>query len=71
MNGLVAFMNGPAGRAARILLGLALIAWGWLLSGGTTAGLVVGTIGLLPLALGIWGRCLLQLFARPPAKRRA
>ncbi len=70
MIGLIGFMNGAAGRAARVLLGLALIAWGLTSLGGTT-GLVVAVIGLLPIAMGIWGRCLLEIVAPRPASKHA
>ena len=65
MNRLVAFMNGLVGRLLRIVLGLVLIGWGWFLS-GSTVGIIVGVIGLAPLALGLWGRCLLELLAAKP-----
>ncbi len=68
MNGLIGFMNGGIGRAARIILGLALIALG-ILSIQGTAGIVVAIVGLVPLAMGIWGRCLLELVA-PTARPR-
>ncbi len=68
--GLVGFMNGIVGRVARVGLGLALIAWG-LSSLGGTIGLIVALVGLLPIALGLWGRCLLELAAPSPASRQA
>ncbi|HLG52258.1 MAG TPA: DUF2892 domain-containing protein [Chloroflexota bacterium] len=69
MSGLIAFMNGGVGRAVRVVLGLVLIAYGWLGLGGT-AGLVVAIIGLIPLAMGLLGRCLLEL-AFPAGRRPA
>lgn len=60
MAGLVTFMNGIAGRLLRIVLGLVLIYWGFSASGGTTVGIIVGVIGIVPLVMGVWGRCLLQ-----------
>ncbi len=67
MNALVNFMNTTVGRALRVVLGLALIYVGLALVGGT-AGLIVAIIGLVPIAMGAWGHCLLELVA-PQAKR--
>lgn len=61
MNALITFMNSLAGRALRVVLGLVLIGWGWLSLGGTV-GIVVAVVGLLPLIMGLWGRCTLELF---------
>ena len=61
MTAFVAFMNGAFGRSLRIMVGLALIVYGLLVFGGTT-GTVMAVIGLLPLALGLWGHCLLEPF---------
>ena len=63
MKTLVNFMNSIAGRAARIVLGLALVYVGLVSVGGTT-GYVVAVIGLLPIALGLRGRCVLELVLR-------
>lgn len=63
MEGLVRFMNGTTGRALRVVLGLVLIYLGLAVIGGTT-GLVVAVIGLLPIALGLWGKCILQLVSK-------
>lgn len=70
MNGLIGFMNGGLGRLARAILGVALIGWGLASFGGTT-GYVVAAIGLLPLALAVWGRCLLELLAPSQVSRHA
>ncbi len=59
MNGLIKFMNSVTGRVLRVALGLVLIYLGLAVIGGTT-GLVVAVIGLLPIAMGVWGKCLLQ-----------
>ena len=67
---VVNFMAGTAGRAARALAGLALIALGLVMGG--TAGVVVALVGLVPLAAGVFGFCLLgpafgvSLKHRPP-----
>ena len=60
MAGLVDFMNTGIGRILRIVLGLALI-WLGLLGpmAGTTGGVIVAVIGVVPVVMGIWGRCLI------------
>ena len=52
----VCFMRGVRGRAARGLLGAALIATGLLLI-GDTAGAIVAAFGLVPIASGATGIC--------------
>ncbi len=64
MAALIAFMNGFWGRAIRIVVGIVLIGYGLLGLGGTT-GLIIAVIGVIPLAMGIWGRCLLELIYHP------
>lgn len=61
MAGLFTFMNSMAGRILRIVLGLVLI-WLGLLGplAGSTGGVIVAIIGVVPIVMGIWGRCLLQ-----------
>lgn len=64
MAALIAFMNGFWGRAIRIVVGIVLIGYGLLGLGGTT-GLIIAVVGVIPLAMGIWGRCLLELIYHP------
>ncbi len=64
MNGLINLMQGIAGRALRVVLGLALIYVGLAVVGGI-AGIVVAVIGLLPIAMGVWGPCLLGFVFKP------
>ncbi len=52
-----------AKRVVKIVLGLALIAYGLVVLGGTT-GLVPAAVGLVPLGLGLSGRCALEPLAR-------
>ena len=61
---MIGFMEAPKGRVLRIVLGGALMAWGFGFSGLSPAGLAVGIVGILPLATGIWGGCLPELFRR-------
>jgi hypothetical protein len=69
----IAFMKGTWGRLARIVLGLALVALGLAVLGGTT-GLVLTAVGLVPIALALSGYCVLDLVAgshpRTPAGLR-
>lgn len=52
------FIAGPTGRLVRIAAGIALIAVGLLVVGGT-AGVVMAAIGVVPLAAGALDFCLL------------
>ncbi len=62
----VQFITSPLGRGIRIIVGIALIAWGLGMVGGV-AGWVIALVGLLPLTLGIVNGCLLaRLFGGPP-----
>ena len=61
MKQLVSFMNSQAGRLLRGALGVALIVIG-LAGVHGTGGTVLAVIGLVPLAMGAWGRCLLEPF---------
>ncbi len=65
MNPIVAFLASPAGRIARILAGIALVAWGLLGLSGTT-GIIVAIIGLVPLVAGLFDFCVFApLFGAP------
>ncbi|MCL4465690.1 MAG: DUF2892 domain-containing protein [Chloroflexi bacterium] len=68
MASTIRFLNSWVGRAARVVLGLALIYWGWFLNGSSTLGIVVAVVGLVPIAMALWGRCLLQFL---PGGRKA
>jgi Inner membrane protein YgaP-like, transmembrane domain len=65
---IVRLMNSPAGRVARALAGVALIAAGWI-SGGS-GGLALALVGLVPLAAGMAGICLAAPLLRAPARAR-
>ncbi|HLZ09381.1 MAG TPA: DUF2892 domain-containing protein [Chloroflexota bacterium] len=60
MSDIITFMNGGAGRAIRIVLGVALIGYGLLELGGSV-GTILAVVGLIPLVMGLWGRCLVDL----------
>jgi hypothetical protein len=55
--GFVKFMVTGAGRAARIVAGIALITIGLLLVGGT-GGIILAVVGVLPLAAGLLDFCI-------------
>lgn len=59
MQALIQFMNGPIGRIARIVLGLALL-WFGLTSMGGTVGYVIALVGVVAMAMGAMGRCLIE-----------
>ena len=56
MNPFVKFMVSPAGRALRVIAGLALVAWGIWSLGGTT-GILIAVVGAVPLLAGIFDFC--------------
>jgi Inner membrane protein YgaP-like, transmembrane domain len=60
MEHLVRWMNGTQGRTARAVAGLALIAAGLALQGA--AGIALGLVGVVALAAGGAGLCLLAPF---------
>jgi hypothetical protein len=64
----VRFMNGTAGRAGRVLAGLALIIGG--IAAGGAGGLVLAAIGVVPLAAGAAGVCLAAPLLRAPLRAR-
>lgn len=66
---LVRFMSSAAGRVLRIVLGLVLVAVGYLLGG--TAGIVLAIVGLVPIAAGVANVCLIApVFGAPFSGRR-
>ncbi len=62
MNKVFEFMERPFGRGLRVALGVVLIHLG--LGARGIGGRVVAVIGLLPIAMGLWGPCLLHLMIR-------
>ncbi|MGB3635798.1 MAG: YgaP-like transmembrane domain [Rubrobacteraceae bacterium] len=51
------FMSEPIGRIIRAAAGIALIALAFFVGG--TAGLIIGIVGLVPIAAGVFNFCLL------------
>ncbi len=65
MKGLFRLLASPTGRAVRIVAGLALILLGWLAVEGI-GGWVLAIVGLVPLAAGLFDRCVFApLFGLP------
>ncbi|WCO66324.1 DUF2892 domain-containing protein [Iamia majanohamensis] len=62
------FMSSPAGRAVRIVAGLALVIAGIALGGGFLA---LSVIGLVPLAAGVFDVCLFAPLGHMPFSGRA
>ena len=65
MNPFVSFMASTSGRLTRIVVGLALVAWGWLGLGGLT-GTIVAIVGLIPLIAGLFDFCVFAPFFGEP-----
>lgn len=61
-----AFLAGPIGRWARIVLGAALVTIG-VLTGGAV-GIIVALVGLVPVGLGMSNRCLISRAIGAPWK---
>lgn len=58
-SGFARFINSPAGRVMRIVVGLVLIGLGYTqIDSGT--GIVLIVIGLVPLAAGVFNLCLIS-----------
>ncbi len=65
--GFARFINSRAGRASRVVAGLALIAWGYSQRGGV-AGIVLIVMGLVPLAAGGLDWCLISALLGGPIR---
>jgi hypothetical protein len=60
MDKFFGFMEGPVGRALRVVLGIALIYLGLFQMGGG-GGRALAVTGVLPIVMGVWGPCLVKL----------
>ena len=56
-------MEGPIGRVLRVVLGIVLVYLGLARMSGM-GGRIVAIAGLLPIAMGFWGPCLVHLAIR-------
>ena len=61
--GFVQFMESGLGRAARAIVGAALVVIGWEMH--NTTGTVLLIVGLLPLAAGLFNFCFFAPLVRP------
>ncbi len=64
MSTLINFMQSYLGRILRVILGFALIYFGLVAVGGTL-GIVVAVVGLVPIAMGVLGPCLIGFIFKP------
>jgi hypothetical protein len=60
MDKFFVFMEGPVGRALRVVLGVVLMYFGLTQIGGV-GGKILAFAGLLPIVMGAWGPCLVNL----------
>jgi hypothetical protein len=64
-SGFAHFINSPAGRVARIVVGIVLVGWGYTLS-GAGVGVALIVIGLVPLGAGLFDWCLVSAILGGP-----
>lgn len=66
MNPFISFMASRNGRIVRIVVGLALVVWGFFGIDNATTGTIVLIVGLVPLVAGIFDFCVFApLFGAP------
>lgn len=65
--GFAQFMSTVAGRWLRVVVGLALIAWGVTLR-GQTGGIVLVIVGLIPFGAGAFDICVFSLLFGAPVR---
>jgi hypothetical protein len=63
-SGFARFINSPAGRAVRMIAGLAMIGGGYTVGG--TGGVVLMIVGLVPLVAGVLNLCFLSALLGGP-----
>ena len=59
------FINSPAGRVTRLVVGILLIIWGYTQL-GTAVGIILIIIGLIPLVAGALDLCLISALLGGP-----
>ena len=64
-SGFAKFINSPAGRIARLVVGIALVVWGYTLLVSVT-GIFLIIIGLIPLVAGSFDLCLVSALLGGP-----
>jgi len=58
-------INSPAGRLLRIIVGVVLVGWG-LMHLGTSTGIILTVVGLVPLTAGTFNLCLISALLGGP-----
>ncbi len=64
-SGFARFVNSSAGRLARLVAGIGLMAWGYM-QGGSAMGLTLMLVGLVALAAGALDWCLISALLGGP-----
>ncbi len=64
-SGFARFVNSPAGRIVRVIVGIALVGWGYT-QRGSGPGMVLIVVGLIPLAAGTLDWCLISALLGGP-----
>jgi len=64
-SGFAHFINSPAGRIIRLIVGIVLIVWG-LTQFDTALGIVLFIIGLIPFMAGAFDLCLISALLGGP-----
>jgi xanthine/uracil/vitamin C permease (AzgA family) len=64
-SGFAKFINSPAGRIARLVVGMALFVWGYTLL-VSVIGIFLIIIGLIPLVAGSFDLCLVSALLGGP-----
>jgi hypothetical protein len=64
-SGFARFINSPAGRIARVVVGMALIDWGYIQL-NTRMGIILIIIGFIPLVAGAFDLCLISALLGGP-----
>ena len=66
-SGFAQFVNSPAGRLIRVIVGVCLVGWGFTHRGSST-GVIFVVVGLVPLAAGTFDLCLVSALLGGPIK---
>jgi hypothetical protein len=66
-SGFAKFVNTPAGRLLRVVVGIVLIALGYT-SRGSAGGIILIVIGLAPLTAGTFNLCLISALLGGPIR---
>ena len=66
-SGFAKFVNTPAGRLVRVVVGIVLIALGYM-NRGSAGGIILIVVGLAPLTAGTFNLCLISALLGGPIK---